>query len=81
MGLLHEGRFLDVTIPFCVMIQNLLFVMKHPSETLRRQNLFFRDTGLPVVMLSVTSVSVQQSGFVVSVVFLAASVVISEIFC
>ena len=45
MGLLHEGRFLDVTIPFCVMIQNLLFVMKHPSETLRRQNLFSEIPG------------------------------------
>ena len=36
MGLLHEGRFLDVTIPFCVMIQNLLFVMKHPLKQFRK---------------------------------------------
>ena len=81
MGLLHEGRFLDVTIPFCVMIQNLLFVMKHPPETLRQQNLFFRDTGLLLFAVSVTSISVQQSGFTVSVVFLTASVAIFGTFC
>ena len=80
MGLLHEGRFLDVTIPFCVMIQNLLFVMKHPPDTSAAES-FFRDTGLLLFAVSVTSISVQQSGFTVSVVFLTASVSIFGTFC
>lgn len=80
MGLLHEGRFLDVTIPFCVMIQNLLFVMKHPSETLRRQNLFqrYRVAGSGVICDICICAAI---GIRCICGVLAASVVISEIFC